>query len=92
MCLFAYFNLSPRLHLQPWPRQRGLAHTMNGNGGGGDGETTQWLLTAEEHASLPAFQRTTEAEEAASRYRATGLVQAIGMRLKLSAGVALAAC
>lgn len=45
--------------------------------------SSQWILTGEEYAALAAFKGSTEEEELAQRYQATGLVQALGMRLKL---------
>mgnify|MGYP006972380954 CR=1 FL=1 len=43
----------------------------------------QWQLSRDEYASLPAFKKTTEGEEAANRYKGSGLIQAIGMTLKM---------
>lgn len=46
--------------------------------------TTQWILTAEEYAALPSYKRSEGGEEEDSlRYQASGLVQSLGMRLKL---------
>lgn len=44
---------------------------------------SQWILTAEEYAALATFKGTSEEEELSQRYQATGLVQSLGMRLKL---------
>ncbi|PJF19505.1 P-TEFB associated cyclin, partial [Paramicrosporidium saccamoebae] len=43
----------------------------------------QWILSADEYSSLAAFKRSTDEEETTQRYKATGLVQSLGMRLKL---------
>lgn len=44
---------------------------------------SQWILTAEEYAALPGYKRIGEREENHLRYQASGLVQNLGMRLKL---------
>lgn len=49
----------------------------------------QWLLSAEEYAALPTYKKTTLVVETTERYKATGLVQTIGMRLKLYRGETL---
>ena len=56
---------------------------MNGNGTTTKGGEGQWILSEEEFGQLAALKKTTDLEEAQARYKATGLVQALGMRLKL---------
>jgi hypothetical protein len=58
---------------------RGMSAGLSKAGGG----EAQWILTAEEYGFLPAFKKSTEEEEFSLRYKATGMVQALGMRLKL---------
>lgn len=44
---------------------------------------SQWLLTSEEFLSLSTFKKSNDLEESLYTYRATGLIQTLGMRLKL---------
>lgn len=56
---------------------------VDGHGDTGNDSGTQWILTAEEYAALPGYKRSGGEEEDSLRYQASGLVQSLGMRLKL---------